>query len=90
MGVAESTAAVQTLLNLALAGDYDGLLEYVPDAAMEHALQRKRIFRSVSQLQCRVARHDDTQSLLWNPFTTVPVTISTQSASDAMDVLQAQ
>lgn len=47
LGVAESTAAVQKLLNLALAGDFDGLLEYVPDAAVEHALQRKKIFRLV-------------------------------------------
>ena len=59
MGVAESTAAVQNLLNLALAGDFDGLLEYVPDAAVEHALQRKKIFRLVRQLKCCAATHDD-------------------------------
>ena len=63
MGVAESTAAVQNLLNLALAGDFDGLLEYVPDAAVEHALQRKKIFRLVLQLDTCAARHDDLEIL---------------------------
>ena len=63
MGVAESTAAVQNLLNLALAGDFNGLLEYVPDAAVEHALQRKKIFRLVLQLNTCAARHDDLEIL---------------------------
>ena len=36
---------MQNVLDLSLKGDFDALLEYVPDAAVEHALQRKRIFR---------------------------------------------
>ena len=45
LSIAESMAAVQNVLDLSLKGDFDALLEYVPDAAVEHALQRKRIFR---------------------------------------------
>ena len=45
LSIAESTAAVQNVLDLSLKGDFDALLEYVPDTAVEHALQRKRIFR---------------------------------------------
>ena len=45
LSIADSTAAVQQVLELSLKGDFGTLLEYVPDAAVEHALQRKRIFR---------------------------------------------
>jgi hypothetical protein len=41
----ESTAAVHKFIDLALKRDFEALLDYVPDAAVERALQRKTIFR---------------------------------------------